>query len=148
MSDQWEPKIVRERLVEAVRWARYNAGQTGPSGIRSCMPAYVAGLEDHLESGWGLPETADPKEEKTLRVNLAPAKVTQILASLEWCAEYLRDHQGSAVWLNVWLRCKVYGGDFNRVAAARGVSRAHAYRLRDRGLSLIAQGLDSKGVPL
>lgn len=146
----WTPTLVKERMVEAVRWARYNIGPTGPSQIRSTMPAYAASLEDHLEEGWGLPETADDQpEEKVLRINLPPKKVQQMIDTLEWCAKYLAaDHPGSARMLNLWLRCRVHKADFNRQIEQRGVSRSHAYRLRDRGLSVIAQALAADRVPL
>lgn len=149
--ESWTPRLVRDRMVEAVRWARYNVGLTGPSQIRSTMPAFVASLEDHLEEGWGFPELAadNGPDEKVIRINLPPKKVQQLIDALEWCAKYLAaDHPGSARMLNLWVRCRVYKADFNRNIEARGISRAHAYRLRDRGLSVIAQGLDADRVPL
>ena len=33
--DTWTPKLVGERLIEAIRWARYNAGPTGPAPVRA-----------------------------------------------------------------------------------------------------------------
>ena len=150
-QDGWTPKAVKERMVEAVRWARYNIGPTGPVPIRSSMPIFRPTLDDHLEEGWGLPEKAEGVEEaeQVLRIALPPEKIQQMIDALEWCAKYVAaEHPGSARMLNLWVRCRVYKGDFNRVVEARGISRGHAYRLRDRGLSIIAQALVADGVPL
>jgi hypothetical protein len=150
-AEGWTPTLVKERLIEAVRWARYNVGPTGPAPIRSAMPSYTATLEDHLAEGWGFPEQAEDNapDEKVLRINLPPEKVQQLIDALEWCAKYLAaDHPGSARMLNLWVRCRVYKADFNRNIEARGLSRSHAYRLRDRGLSVIAQALAANRVPL
>ena len=150
-QDGWTPKAVKDRMVEAVRWARYNVGPTGPAPMRSAMPIFLPTMEDHLEEGWGLPEKAEGVDEpdRVLRIALPPEKIQQMIDTLEWCAKYLAaDHPGSARMLNLWLRCRVYRGDFNKVVEARGISRAHAYRLRDRGLSLIAQALVANRVPL
>jgi hypothetical protein len=149
----WTPKLVKERLVEAVRWARYNAGPTGPSSIRSSMPAYHPTLEDHLEEGWGFPEKADGVEEaeQVLRVQLPPEQIDQMIWVLDWCRLYLaKDRPGDAVILNLWIRCRVYKKSFDGALKRRGfaLSRAHAYRMRDRALSLIAQRLDQDGAPL
>jgi len=49
----WTPELVRDRMIEAVRWARYNAGPTGPAPLRSMMPKFEPTLADHLAEGLG-----------------------------------------------------------------------------------------------
>lgn len=149
-SEQWTPKLVRDRMIEAVRWARYNVGPTGPAAIRSTMPAYKPTLEDHLAEGWGFPERAEGAEEgeNVVRLPLSPERVDEMVWVLDWCRLYLANERpGDAVILNLWLRCRVYRGRFEGALKARGfaLSRQHAYRMRDRALSKIAQRLDSEG---
>jgi len=70
----WTPELVRDRMIEAVRWARYNAGPTGPAPLRSMMPKFEPTLADHLAEGWGLPEKAEGVNEAStvLRIPLSP----------------------------------------------------------------------------
>jgi len=148
----WTPELVRDRMIEAVRWARYTAGPTGPAPIRSLMPDYRASLEDHLAEGWGLPEKADGVEggDKVLRIQCSSAQVSQMETRLQWAADYLCPmHAGDARILNLWLRCKVYRLSFEAALAAQGwpLSRRHADRVKDRALSRIAQALQDRGIP-
>lgn len=149
-DDTWTPKLVRERMIEAVRWARYNAGPTGPAPIRSAMPRFKATFEDHLEEGWGFPEKAEGVEEaeKVTRIQLPPERIDEMIWVLDWCRLYLaNDHPGDAVILNLWLRCRVYKTNFENALKARGfpMSRRHADRMKDRALSVISQRLDRGG---
>lgn len=146
--ETWTPDLVADRLFEAVEWARGSAGQVGPAPIRSAMPAFPATLDDHLREGWGLPEVAgdDEPDDRPLRVQEPAWRIARHERALMWAAEYLvPDHQGSARMLNLWIACKVMRRSFPRAARARGFSVAHAYRLKDRGLSLISQGLAARG---
>lgn len=146
----WTPKLVRETLVEAIRWARYNAGPTGPAAVRSLMPVYKPSYADHDLEGWGEPETADPKEEKVYRRPLPPHRVQRLIDALYWPARYaVPDLPTSARILNLWLRCKVYKVDFDKAIERRDeISRASAYRYRDKALAAIAMGLERDRVPL
>lgn len=150
--DTWTPQLVATRLIEAVRWARYGAGPVGPSGIRSGMPTYAPTWEDRMAEGWGLPELAgdETQEDRPLRVNATPEQVGAYMAALQWQAAYLVPaHVGSSRVLGLWLRCRVARRSFDAAIKDRPhLSRANAYRLRDRALSIIAQGLQSDGVPL
>jgi hypothetical protein len=146
----WTPELVRDRMIEAVRWARYNAGPTGPAPLRSMMPKFEPTLADHLAEGWGLPEKAEGVNEAStvLRIPLSPKRVDEMIWVLDWCRLYLAgDRPGDAVILNLWLRCRVYKGNFGAALERRGfaLSRQHAYRMRDRALSHISQRLDGEG---
>ncbi len=146
--DGWTPKLVGERLVEAVRWARYNAGPTGPASVRALMPTYLPTTQDRELEGWGDPEIAEIEEERPLRRPPSPAKISAMLAALHWSAQYAAPGlPGSARILNLWIRSKVHGVNFGTVIEKRGeMSRASAYRMRDRALAAIAVGLTNDGV--
>lgn len=150
MSDVWTPKMVGERLVEAVRWARYNAGPTGPASVRALYPTYYPSDADRELEGWGTKEIADPDDEPVMRRPLSPKKISAILDALHWPGRYaVNGHPTSTRYLNLWLRCKVHKRNFDKAVDARGeISRASAYRYRDRALSAIAQGLTRDGVPV
>lgn len=108
-----------------------------------------------LASGGGepVPELADFDEtenEKDAKLILPPsaAQVSRHLAALQWQADYLcPDHIGSARVMGFWAVSKARNIPFDRILQGR-VSRAHAIRLKDRGLSLISQGLARDGVPV
>ena len=152
--DQWTPKAVGVALCDAVRWARYAAGPTGPAGIRSTMPAYLPTMEDRLAEGWGLPDGPDEEEvaarERAFRRSLTPEQVSRHLAALEWPAIYVvPTAPGDARVLSLWVRCKVYRMSFSDAVDRRKfLTRAMAYRMKDRALVAISVGLDRAGVPL
>jgi len=147
----WTPKIVGAFLVDAIRWARYNAGPTGPAPVRALMPTYVPSREDRDLEGWGAVEVADDQTEAPpVRRRLRPREVSALIEALYWPAKYAVPTLPTASRiLNLWLVCKVYRGNFDKAIERRGdMSRASAYRYRDRALSAIAQGLERDGVPL
>ena len=115
------------------------------------MPNYTATLEDHLAEGWGLPEKAEGVDDQTkvLRLNLTSEQVSEMHDRLEWVARYVcPDHEGDAVILQLWLYCRVYKKSFDGALQRRRfpLSRVHAYRMRDRALSIISQRLSKEGV--
>ncbi len=148
--ETWTPKRVGEVLIEAVRWARYNAGPTGPAPIRSIMPVYTPSIFDRLEEGWGLPDAGDAEEARPRRRGYSPQEAQRLIDALYWPAKYaVPELPTSARILNIWLRCKVHRQDFDKaVDRHAGVSRATAYRYRDKALAAISVGLDRDGVPL
>lgn len=152
--ETWTPKLAGDRMAAALRWATYNGGKVGPGGIRGSMPSFNPTLDDHLDEGWGLPEAAgqddDIEPPKRLIVQATAAQITAYEAALSWPAVYLYPaHEGSARMLCLWLRCKVHRRPFEDAVKRRGtISRATAFRLRDRGLTIISMGLDKDGVPL
>jgi len=69
------------------------------------------------------------------------------MAALAWPATYLPDADGSRAMLSLWAGCKALRQPFTNAVERRGtMTRAMAYRLRDRGLTLIALGLIRDGV--
>lgn len=148
-QDGWTPKLVGEHLIEALRWARYAAGRTGPVGyVAQRLPEAVLSIEDRLALGWDAAVKADPEDQRFLRVQLSASQVSRHEAVLAWPATYLvpSGHTGSARMVGLWAASRAYKRSFDQALKARGVGRSLAYRMRDRGLSLIAQGLDKDGV--
>ena len=147
--DGWTPDLVGEALLDAMRWVRRHGGPAGPRGFRSGQPAYLPTFEELLED-FGIPERAgDEEEERDLILPPTPAQVSRHLAALQWPADFLCPaHIGSARMLGLWAICKVSRRSFAGAVKARGVARGIAYQLRDRGLSMISQGLDRDGVPV
>jgi hypothetical protein len=113
--ETWTPKLARDVLVDAIRWARYNAGPTGPAPVRSVMPIYTPSIFDRLEEGWGFPDAGEEAEERRIRRSYSPHEVQRFIDALYWPAKYaVPDLPTSARILNLWLRCKVYRVDFDK----------------------------------
>ena len=152
-DDVWTPERVKLVLKEAVAWARRHAGPVGPAGIRGSMPSYKATLEDHLEEGWGIPETAGDDEpwDKAIEIPIDPARADYLMASLSWVGVYLINdgHPVTGKMVSLWMAHSVTRNAraFDAALKREKVSRGHAYRIRDRGLSMIAQRLTADGVP-
>ena len=147
----WTPQRAGEALIEALRWARYAAGRTGPAGMVGMrLPETFLTDEEHAAMGWGLKETAgDPEDMPAMRVQLSARQVSRHEAALQWPADYLLPgHIGSARMLGLWAACKAYRRPFSKAIDGRGVSRPAAYALRDKGLSIISQGLARNRMPV
>ncbi len=134
-----------------MRWVHRYGGEVGPRGFsRLGGMAFRATLDDHLEEGWGLPEVMgnDGLQERVLVLPPSPVLVTRHLDALEWTGRYLcPDHIGSARTVGLWAARKARRTSFEKAVEGR-MARSAAYRLRDRGLSLISVGLDRDRVPL
>ncbi|WP_235697894.1 hypothetical protein [Cereibacter sphaeroides] len=138
-----------QTMIDAQLWARRTGRPVGPAGYTRSRSDYQASDLDFEREGWGLPEVADPDDIPPMRVQATAALVSLYEAALEWPADYLcPEHIGSARMLGLFTVCKAIGLPVARELKARGVARHHAYRLRDRGLSLTAQGLERDGVPV
>lgn len=146
----WTAKLAGEVMIDSLRWAADTAGPVGPRGFArvGVLTTYRATLDDHLEEGWGLPEELLP-DEQPIRRPYTAAELVIFPRALQWQWTYLGTDFGEVGRvLGVWLRCRAYRSkrweeQWRRI----GYSRAHAYRMRDRGLSLIAQGLHRDRVP-
>lgn len=147
----WTPERAGAALVEALRWLRGAGGRVGPAGFGGMQwQAKALTVEEFLEA-WGfLPESAnDPDDAPPVRIQATAAQVTRHLDAIEWPARYLAGHDGSRQMVALWANCKAYRRPFNAAVKARGtIDRSLAYRLRDRGLSLISVALSRDGVPL
>lgn len=147
----WTPETVIEVMVDAQRWARRTCRPVGPAGYARTGSGFVRNADQKgaWEEGWGLPEVADPDDIPPLRIPATAALVSAYERALQWPADYLCPaHVGSARCVGLFVACAAYGLRVGPELKSRGLARHHAYRLRDRGLSLISQGLDRDGVPL
>lgn len=146
-DDLWTPKLVGDQLIEALKWAQRAAGAVGPAGSRSGFPQLAFLSLDREAEGW---PAIQEMEAEPMRRSLSPAKVSQMERVLEWPMLYLKGFKqknpGAFRVFAVWVRCKLSRGKpFGAACDERGWSRATAYRLRDRVLSEIAQGLARDG---
>lgn len=151
INDVWTPKRVAAELVEAVLWARQFGAIAGPSGYRGSLPSFQPTLDDHLDEGWGLPEVAgdDVPDGRPLRIPVSAERAQQLGETLAWVGQYVvPTNPGSARMLSLWLKYQTQGSTrgFEPAVKRMGIARGHAYRLRDRGLALVAAGLDRDGV--
>jgi len=138
-------------MIEALRWARLSAGHVGPKGFSTsrAMQQYTASEADFAKEGWG--DMPQPEEEwlEEVRRPYTLAEIRLFQGAMHWQYKYLvPDHREISRVLAVWLRTKALKGAFDHQVAPLGYSRSHCYRMRDRGLSLISQGLHRDGVPL
>lgn len=146
----WTSKLAGEALVAALRWARYAAGPVGPQGfVTARMPEAVLPLEQRLALGWGLPDAAEMDDLRPMRLRLSAVQISRHTKAMAWPAVYLADAEGSRHMVSLWAGCKACNLPFNEAVKRRGtIDRSAAYRLRDRGLTLIALGLTRDGVPV
>lgn len=146
VNDGWLPKEVGTQMIAALRWARLNAGRVGPAGFGfQRWPEANLSDEAFAEEGWGVREFADPPQ--PMRLQETPAQISRHLAALEWPLTYLLPHhEGSARIVGLWAACKAHKRPFDAAVRAKNLHRSFAYKLRDRGLSLISQGLDRDGI--
>lgn len=147
----WTSRLVKDVLLDTMQWANATAGAVGPRGFaRVAKLEWSPTLEDHLREGWGLPDKAEEDEapERPRRF-FTQAQIALFSRALHWQGRYLYpDNIGSSRMLALWLRTKARRGAFDRAVERIGVSRGHAYRLRDRALSKIACGLTADRVPV
>jgi len=156
LSDIWIPRLVGEVLVDALRWAKKTAGPVGPAGFKTNrkLQRFIPTLEDHLEEGWGLPEVAGDEEEWLAPVELAidPKRADLFMHALTWVGVYLINdgHPATGKILSLSLAHSVSRNSraFDAALKQEGVSRRHSYRMRDKGLSIIAQALNRDQVPV
>ena len=145
---EWTPKLAGEALIAALDWARRTTGPVGPQGVTTVrLPELPMTLEQRLALGWGLPEVADPDDGRPIVIRPSPRQISRHTAALAWPAAYLAEVDGSRQMVSLWAGCKALRLPFNEAVKRRGtIDRSAAYRLRDRGLTLIALGLTRDGV--
>jgi len=144
-ESDWTPKDVGDELIKAARWAYQFGGRVGPSGYGSGMPAMMMTQMDRLAEKWPL---LDDMDAVPMRRGYSSHEISRFERVLFWQSDYLSESPVVATALCVWIFCKIkkgvrYGGAID----ALGISRATAYRQRDRALSLIAVGLTRDGIP-
>lgn len=94
-TEQWTPKAVGEAMLEALRWAQWSAGRTGPGGVKTVSLPFIASLDEHLAEGWGLPEVAGDDDPDPRRLRFMPSP------------EQISRHEGDAQILVLWSQRKI-----------------------------------------
>jgi len=138
-ANEWTPQRVGEALSEALKWCAKSGGRVGPAGFGSGMPQIIMDDFDRLAEQWPLIRDTEPEP---MRRSFSAADVSRMERVLMWQAEYLSDRRDECKALNIWLICKVKRGlKYGEAISAAGMSRATAYRQRDKALSIIGQRL-------
>lgn len=144
----WTPKLVGDEMIEAIRWAKYAIGRVGPAGIKSSMPKLSFFASERDLEQWPAIQELDPEP---MRRSYAPWQVSRFERVLQWPMTYLGDlpkKDPEAIWFfRLWVDCKITKGmKFDPTLDQIGLSRATAYRKRDKILSEIAKGLTRDGI--
>lgn len=148
----WTPDLVRDVLLDALRWIRRHGGPAGGRGFVGAKLDFRPTDKDHEREGWGLPEVAgDVEEAKVHPMDMvSPERQRLFRRALFWQLDHLRDHTADAAVLAAWLASRVGGARFEAEMETRGIKLARntAYRMRDRALGRIASALEWRGEPL
>jgi hypothetical protein len=128
---QWTPDMVRHRLLEAARVIEIITARPGPRGSITQWPEAVR--------EWG--DAGRPSAPFVSRRQVARAE-----EAMRWPGLYLEEEPGAGRVLRVYLRSRAYRESFSRAVKSKRWSRATAYRMRDRALSIIALCLMRDGV--
>ena len=141
----WNPKLVREALVDAFRLLRHTSGRVGPGGLKAFWPEY-------FEPGDYPP--AQPKV-SPYRTRMSVTRMEMIL--LGW-----RDENGidQPAWLQgallqapelreklvQWVHSELRGENATELCTRKRWPYATFKRHRDRAAGIIAQRLNIVGV--
>jgi hypothetical protein len=156
LSDLWIPKLVKGRLVEAVRIVNATAGRVGPRGFGPTLPQTIIDAASRRGGDGDTPWWGYPGDSHGAPRRYGPQRVTLAEVESLWPWTYLKDvdpprdsHLDLLTTLQVWIFCKVERRmTFEEACEAADWSRGTAYRAVDRGVSVIAQGLNRDGVPV
>jgi hypothetical protein len=141
----WTPPMVQAVLIEAARTAVRVAGRVGPAGFRSNMPEHLLEFGDEV----GQIETDEHgKGRNRVMLGATSAQISRMERAMVWPITYLPHDEEGRRCLQLFVRCRALRLRFNRACKDAGISRASAYRARDAGLALIAQGLNRDRVPV
>lgn len=149
----WTADLVRDVLLEALRWNRRHGGPAGGRGFVTARLDFRPTDQDRAREGWGISEVAGDVEEAPQVHPLdmvSPERQRLFRRALEWQLDHLRGHTADAAVLAAWLASRVGGQKFEAELEGRGIKLARntAYRVRDRALGRIASALKWTGVPL
>lgn len=146
--DHWTPDLVRQAIVDALRWVHHAGPRAGPSPIRSAMPEFCLTMEERLALGWDSVVPADD-EDRPSRQAPTPDQISRHEDALLWVARIIRPKsEEMARAVNAACAAEAWGASFSRLVRERGLHRSRAYTLRDRGFSILSYTLDQRGVPV
>ena len=123
----WTPDLVRDVLLDALRWVRRHGGPAGGRGFVAAKLDFRPTEKDHAREGWGLPEVAGDVEEAP-EVHpmdmVSPERQRLFRRALFWQVDHLREHTADAAVLAAWLASRVGGQKFEAELEARGIKLA------------------------
>lgn len=143
-QELWNPKLVREALVDAFRLLRHTGGRVGPAGLKAAWPEYF--------------EAGDYPPEKT---KTSPYRRRMTIARMEMVLFGWKDDRGDhAAWLagplilvpelteklQAWVFAELDGEGDAELCDRKKWALATFKRHRDRAAGIIAQRLSIAGV--
>lgn len=145
----WSPDQVAARLIESVRVMQRHAGRVGPRGYTPAWGIEVAAEELSTgEKAKMIPEGELDAYEQRLAaernrylMGASQQEMSRAEEAMFWPQRYLAQHEGALRVLRAYIVCRALRKRFGATCKRRGWSRATAYRMRDRGLAVIALGL-------
>ena len=158
LSDLWVPKLVKGRLIQSMRIINAIAGPTGPAGYGASLPrelieAARRRASDGVREWWEFTDEGATNAPQ----RWTAARITQAEQEMLWPYNYLGSEpppRGSDLKplrvMQVYMFCQLarrvmtFEGACQKVRWPRGT----AYRAVDRGLAVIAMGLNRDGVPV
>lgn len=138
IENQWTREMVEDRMVEAQILLDKTESKPSPEKPGSNWPRHRYEWSDLLSQAEN-PE-ASKKFERWI-FNPSCKDITEMETVLRWQTKYLGDHPGAARVLNLYLKAKAIRKPFQVLVEERKWSRATAYRLKERALTMIAIGL-------
>lgn len=138
IENQWTREMVEERLIEAVRLAEDVIRNPFPDGAKSNWPKHRYEWSDLIAQ---VESPNDARKYGRLRNTASRKEIENMESALRWQTLYLNDHGGAARVLSAFLRARARRKSFIEIIKKNGWSKATAYRMRDRALTLIAVGL-------
>jgi hypothetical protein len=139
----WTSRMVADELVEAVRLCQRVVRGAGPSDRSGFWPQVLRDWGDLVMAVETAKENAKAEPDR-MRHYATAKQITRMERAISWQGRYLSEPGQAPLrrLLALWLRCKASrGASFGKALKRRKISKATAYRARDRALLLIAIGL-------
>ena len=158
LSDLWVPKLVKGRLTQSMKIINAIAGPTGPAGYGASLPRELIEAArrrspDGEHQWWEF--TDDGSTHAPPR--WTAARITQAEHEMLWPYHYLGNEpppRGSDLKplrvMQVYMFCQLARRviTFDKACRKLRWPRGTAYRAVDRGLAVIAMGLNRDRVPV
>ncbi|MCZ8100608.1 MAG: hypothetical protein O9972_22195 [Burkholderiales bacterium] len=141
-DDEWTPRRLERRMIEAIKVVEATTRRTGPAGARGYWPETYDLFQDEVGQ---VQQGTYLLGGNRIRFQATQAQMRRSDEALQWPKRHVQDLRVLKVF-NAWLASKAYRLKWARVVKAHGWSLATADRCRDRAKAEIIQGLIAEGV--
>lgn len=146
-GESWSVDLVQARIEEAFRTlARAGGGRVGPRQFGSAMSAPVKTYADLVNQAGNA--SLRRGMERLARRQGPPSteEVKRMGEALNWSLAYLRnEHPDLATFVNLGGMWKAWDAKVSRKCTELGIRRTDFYRLRQRAMEIIVEGLKREG---